>query len=64
LFSAGAALKAEQAALQRERPKAEPKPNLATPQAFEGLDLGRQRAVVESSVEAIVVSKAARRGAP
>lgn len=57
------ALEAEQAALERERPKAAPKPSVATPEAFPGLDVDRQRAVVETLVEAVVVAKAAHRGA-
>jgi hypothetical protein len=57
------ALEAEQADLERSRPKAAPKPSVATPEAFDGLDVDRQRAVVETLVEAIVVAKAAHRGA-
>lgn len=57
------ALEAEQAALERERPKAAPRPSVATPEAFPSLDVDRQRAVVETLVEAVVVAKAAHRGA-
>jgi hypothetical protein len=37
---------------------------VASPDAFPTLDLDRQRAVVGSLIDAVVVSKAERRGAP
>lgn len=58
------ALEAGQATLERERPKAALKHSVATPEVWEGLDLDRRRAVVESLVKAVVVDRAARRGAP
>lgn len=58
------ALEAEQAALERERPRAAPRPVAATADAFPALDVDRQRAVIESLVEAVVVGKAERRGSP
>jgi site-specific DNA recombinase len=57
------ALEAEQAALERERPTAAPRPTVASADAFPTLDLDRQRAVVDSLVEAVVVRRAERRGA-
>jgi hypothetical protein len=62
-FPAVQALEAEQARLEAERPKAAPRAVVATPEAFPALDVDRQRAVVETLVEAVVVSKAAHRGA-
>jgi site-specific DNA recombinase len=58
------ALEAEQARLERERPKAAARPVVASPEAFPTLDLDRQRAIVDSLVEAVVVTKAERRGSP
>lgn len=57
------ALEAEQATLEQSRPKAAPTPSVATPEAFPGLDVDRQRAVVETLVDAVVVAKAEHRGA-
>jgi len=62
-FPAIEALEAEQARLEAERPKAAPRAVVATPEAFPGLDVDRARAVVETLVEAVVVAKAAHRGA-
>ncbi len=45
------ALEVEQGSRERERPKAVPKPSVATPEAFEGLYLDRQRPVVQALVE-------------
>ncbi|HEV8056002.1 MAG TPA: recombinase family protein, partial [Nocardioidaceae bacterium] len=56
------ALEAEQAALEAERPTTAPRPVTVEADALPDLDLDRQRAVVESLVEAGVVSKAERRG--
>lgn len=56
-------LEAEQAALEKARPRAAATPAVATPEAFPGLDVDRQRAVVETLLEAVVVAKAAHRGA-
>jgi hypothetical protein len=58
------ALEAEQAALERERPRAAPRPAAATAEDFAGLFVDRRRAVVETLVEAVVVRRAERRGAP
>jgi len=49
--------------LEAERPAAAPRPITATPDAFPGLDLDRQRAIVDTLVEAVVVAKAKHRGA-
>lgn len=57
------ALEAEQARLEGERPAAAPRPVKASPDAFPGLDVDRQRAVVDSLIEAVVVAKAEHRGA-
>jgi site-specific DNA recombinase len=57
------ALEAEQARLEGERPAAAPRPVTASPDAFPGLDLDRQRAVVEALIEAVVVAKAPHKGA-
>jgi site-specific DNA recombinase len=57
-------LQDEQAALERERPTAAPRPSVATPEDFAALDPDRRRAVVAALVEAVVVSKADRRGSP
>lgn len=62
-FPAVAELEAEQARLEAERPAAPPRPVTVEPNALPGLDVDR-RAVVESLVEALVVAKAERRGAP
>jgi DNA invertase Pin-like site-specific DNA recombinase len=64
VFPQVAALEAEQARLERDRPAGPPAPLRATAATFPRLDLDRQRAVVESLVEAVVVSPAERRGAP
>jgi DNA invertase Pin-like site-specific DNA recombinase len=56
------ALEHEQATLQHERPTAPTRLVVASPEAFPTLDLDRQRAVVSSLIEAVVVSKAERRG--
>ena len=58
------ALEAEQVRLQAERPAAAPRPSVATPEDFAALDPDRRRAVVAALVEAVVVSKAERRGSP
>ncbi|GAA1962820.1 recombinase family protein [Nocardioides panacihumi] len=57
------ALEAEQAALEKARPKAPPRPVVATADAFPALDVDRQRAVVDTLVQAVVVAKAPHRGA-
>jgi hypothetical protein len=57
-------LEAEQATLERERPAGPPLPVRANAETFPGLDLDRQRAVVEALVEAVIVVPAIRRGAP
>ncbi len=64
VFPQVSALETEQARLERERPRAAPKPSVADPAAFPALDVDRQRAIVESLVEAVVVGKAERRGQP
>ncbi len=56
-------LEAEQARLERERPAAAPRPITASADAFPTLDGDRQRAIVETLVEAVVVAKAEHRGA-
>jgi site-specific DNA recombinase len=56
-------LEAEQAALEAERPAAAPRPVTASAEDFPGLDRDRQRAVVDTLVEAVVVGKAEHRGA-
>lgn len=57
------ALEAEQATLEADRPAAAPRPVVVSAEAFPGLDLDRQRAVVETLVEAVVVAKADYKGA-
>jgi DNA invertase Pin-like site-specific DNA recombinase len=57
-------LEAERDRLERDRPAGPPAPVKATADTFPRLDLDRQRAVVGSLVEAVVVSPAERRGAP
>jgi hypothetical protein len=54
------ALEAEQA----ERPAAAPRPSVATPEDFAALDPDRRCAVVAALVEAVVVSRAERKGSP
>ena len=63
VFPAVQDLEAERAVLERERPTAAPRPTVASADAFPTLDLDRQRAVVDSLLEAVVVSRAERRGA-
>lgn len=58
------ALETEQAKLERERPSTARRLVVASAEAFPTLDLDRQRAVVDELVEAVVVAKAERRGAP
>jgi len=55
---------AEQAQPKRERPTASPRPVVVSADAFPTLDLDRQHTVVDALLEAMVVAKAARRGAP
>lgn len=56
-------LEVEQAALEAERPAAAPRPVVASADDFPTLDQDRQRGVVETLVEAVVIGKAAHRGA-
>jgi site-specific DNA recombinase len=58
------ALESEQATLERERPTSAPRLIVASPDAFPTLEVDRQRAIVSSLIEAVVVQKAERRGAP
>jgi hypothetical protein len=64
VFPQGQALEAEQAALERELPRAAPRPVTASAEDFAGLDVDRRRAVIETLVGAVVVGRAERRGAP
>lgn len=57
------ALEAEQARLEAERPAAAPRPVPVSADDLGGLDLDRERAVTESLVAAVVVAKAAHKGA-
>lgn len=58
------ALEAQQATLEREQPATPTRLVVASAEAFPTLDLERQRGVIDSLIEAIVVQKASRRGAP
>ncbi len=64
IFPQVQALETEQAKLERERPTAPTRLIVASAEAFPTLDIDRQRAVVDSLVEAVVVAKADRRGSP
>ena len=64
VFPQVSALEAEQRKLERERPTKVAGPRVASADDFTHLDMDKQRAVVESLVEAVVVTKAERRGAP
>lgn len=56
-------LEVEQARLETEKLAVAPRPVTASASSFPGMDQDRQRAVVETLVEAIVVGKALHRGA-
>lgn len=62
-FPAVQELQEEQARLEAERPAAPPRPVAVSADDLGGLDLDRERAVVESLVAAVVVAKAPHRGA-
>lgn len=62
-FPAVADLETEQARLEAERPTAPPRPVTVSADALPDLDLDRRRAVVEALIDAVVVAKAAHRGA-
>lgn len=57
------ALEVEQARLEADKPAVAPRPITASADSFPALDQDRQRAVIESLVEAVVVAKAEHRGA-